>query len=532
MERYEISVKASIFEKIMSSSTTPILQVNQLSICFSTPEPWQAVQDIQFGIEAGKTLALVGASGSGKSLTALALMGLLPENSTVQGSILLAETRLDKLDKKQWQKIRGKRIGMIFQEPMCALNPVKTCGYQLQECIRTHQLIGKQAAKKQSIDWLRRVKLPDPERLFQRYPHELSGGQKQRVMIAMALCNHPQLLIADEPTTALDVTVQKEIIELIQELQQQYGIALLFITHDLALARQITQDFLVLEQGKVVATPPQSAVINSVGDLVTDEKRPLLQVSQLKVYYPHKTNLWGKPIDYFKAVDDVSFSIYPGETLGLVGESGCGKSTLSKSLLGLQAISSGKVYFDGQNISTFDHEKSRRLRRDIQIIFQDPYAALNQRMKIGDALAEPMKVHHQLSTSVAKKNVLDLLEKVQLPSEAYYKYPHEFSGGQRQRICIARALALAPKLVICDESVSALDVRIQEQILELLVQLQRDLGLSYLFITHDLQVVKRVAHRIMVMRSGKIVELGTSTQIMDAPQHPYTQQLLAAAPGV
>ncbi len=507
-----------------------MLQVKALTIRFGGESGFAALQDVHFQLYPGKTLALVGASGSGKSLTSLALMGLLPQQASLGGSIQLGDLRLDQLEGRAWQTIRGKRISMIFQEPMSALNPVKTCGYQLTESILVHQNITQAAAKKQAVAWLRRVKLAQPEVMYQRYPHQLSGGQKQRIMIAMALCNHPDLLIADEPTTALDVTVQKEIIELIQELQQEFGIALLFITHDMRLARQIADDFLVLEKGKVIQHPPEINHVPPVSEKDVDKAEPLLAVEGLKVYYPQKFNYMGKAVDYFKAVDDVSFQLYPGETLGLVGESGCGKSTLSKSLLGLEAITSGKVFFSGKDISHYSEKEFRKLRRHIQIIFQDPYAALNQRMKIGDALAEPIMVHHHLTKQAVQAKVYTLLDQVKLPADAYHKYPHEFSGGQRQRICIARALALSPKLIICDESVSALDLRIQEQILELLVELQQAHQLSYLFITHDLHVVARISHRIMVMQQGKIVESGPARQIMASPQHLYTQQLLAAIP--
>jgi peptide/nickel transport system ATP-binding protein len=380
---------------------------------------------------------------------------------------------------------------------------------------------------------MERVKLPNCPQLFNRYPHQLSGGQKQRIMIAMAICNHPKLLIADEPTTALDVTVQYEIIRLLQQLQADFGLALLFITHDLALAKMIADDFLILEAGQVVH--------NTLDFRLPEPKKSkeevqlrvphLLEVKKLDVFYPGKESFLGKQKSVFKAVNQVSFFIDKGETLGLVGESGCGKSTLSKSILGLQEISGGAVYFDGQDITHLSSEGWRKQRRDIQIIFQDPYAALNPRIKIGDAIKEPMLVHHIASGSAdLEKKMEHLLEAVQLPKNAKDKYPHEFSGGQRQRICIARALAVNPRLIICDESVSALDVKIQAQILRLLKTLQAESQLTYLFITHDLNVVRSVSDRIMVMEQGRIVESGNTERIMLHPQEDYTKRLLAAVP--
>ena len=518
---------------LMFSTPQNSVRIQQLCIHFDGNPPFEAVQDVAFEIEAGKTLALVGQSGSGKSLTSLALMGLLPPNATVTGAVTLpgSSQNLLGLDDRGWQAIRGKAVGMIFQEPMSALNPVKTCGAQLVESIQAHNRISAKEARGIALEWFKRVKLPRPEELLKRYPHQLSGGQKQRVMIAMAMCHHPALLIADEPTTALDVTVQQEIIALMQELQEEYGTAILFITHDLALARSITNDFLVLEKGKVISGSmgyphfPQAAPV-----LVQEQEQPILKVEAVKIYYPEAVNWLGKTIREFKAVDNVSFELFRGETLGLVGESGCGKSTLSKSILGLQQVTEGSIYFEGHNITTYNREQWRVLRRDIQIIFQDPYASLNPRIKAGDALAEPLKVHGLVSGKDVDKAVENLLEMVQLPAASKNKYPHEFSGGQRQRICIARALAVRPKLIICDESVSALDIKIQAQILELLTSLQKQQQLTYLFITHDLNVVKSISNRIMVMEKGKIVEEGFTDAVMKNPQEAYTQRLLAAVP--
>lgn len=518
----------------MSTANTDCITVRNLSIRFEGPQPFAAVQDISFGIAAGKTLALIGQSGSGKSVTSLALMGLLPANAVVSGDMELNGTgNLATLKKQCWPAIRGKEIGMVFQEPMSALNPVKTCGYQLTESISAHQDLSTKEAKALALQWLTKVQLPTPEKLFRRYPHQLSGGQKQRVMIAMAMCNHPALLIADEPTTALDVTVQKEIILLMKALQQEYGTAILFITHDLALARTLADDYLILEKGKVITGFPQAVKESRAAEvIIATGQLPLLQVKDVEIKYAEEINWLGKTTKSFTAVDRVSFDLYAGETLGLVGESGCGKSTLSRSILGLQQVTEGHIYFEGQDITHFGNDRWRQLRKEIQIIFQDPYASLNQRIRVGDALAEPLLVHKIKNRKNVDKAVEELLEMVQLPLSARNKYPHEFSGGQRQRICIARAFAVEPRLVICDESVSALDVKIQEQILDLLMSLQQQKQLTYLFITHDLTVVRRISNRIMVMEKGKIVEQGPTASIMNHPAKAYTQKLLAAVPGL
>lgn len=525
------SAKGFTFES-MPAENNSIISVKNLNIVFGGPQPFDAVQDVSFEIAAGETLALIGQSGSGKSLTSLALMGLLPKNASVKGSLRLNRSvELSEMPAQQWSEVRGNKIGMIFQEPMTALNPVKTCGYQLIESIRTHQKLSTKEAMEKAIGWFEKVRLPNPSQLLRRYPHQLSGGQKQRVMIAMAMCNHPSLLIADEPTTALDVTVQKEIVELMQELQAEFNTALLFITHDIALAKTITEHFLVLEKGKILLTGfPHLEEKRLNENMHVQKEHPILKVEKLEVLYPQNTNWLGKTTAYITAVNKVSFDLFKGETLGLVGESGCGKSTLSKTILGLQTPTSGSILFENQNITNFSAGQWRKLRKDIQIIFQDPYASLNQRMRIRDALAEPMLIHGLANSKNVDKHVEELLEMVQLPINAASKYPHEFSGGQRQRICIARALAVQPKLIICDESVAALDVHIQEQILELLVQLQQQKQLTYLFITHDLNVVKRVSNRIMVMEKGNIVEAGDTEHIMQHPKEAYTKRLLDAVP--
>jgi peptide/nickel transport system ATP-binding protein len=518
----------------MSVKPQNIITVQNLSVSFGGPQPFEAVKEVSFSIAAGKTLALIGQSGSGKSVTSLALMGLLPTTATVTGIMELAgKGNLTNLETRSWTEIRGKEISMVFQEPMSALNPVKTCGYQLVESIKAHQQLSTKEAKALALQWFQKVKLPTPEKLLRRYPHQLSGGQKQRVMIAMAMCNHPALLIADEPTTALDVTVQKEIINLMKELQEEYQTAILFITHDLALAKTIADDYLVMEKGKVISSgAPHVNKDHKISEINIADNQPVLKVMDVEIRYAEETNRLGKTTKYFQAVDKVSFELYPGETLGLVGESGCGKSTLSRCVLGLQPVTSGSIYFEGQDITQYSNEQWRVLRKDIQIIFQDPYSSLNQRIKVGDALAEPMLVHKLATHKNVNKYVEELLEMVQLPAASRHKYPHEFSGGQRQRICIARALAVQPKLVICDESVSALDVKIQEQILDLLAALQKQRELTYLFITHDLTVVRRISNRIMVMEKGKIVEQGPTESIMMHPKEEYTKRLLAAVPGI
>lgn len=518
----------------MSAKQQNIITVQNLNVTFRGTQPFEAVKEVSFGIAAGKTLALIGQSGSGKSVTSLALMGLLPTTASVTGVMELSgKGNITNLESQAWTEIRGKEISMVFQEPMSALNPVKTCGYQLIESIKAHQQLSTKEAKTLALQWFQKVKLPTPEKLLRRYPHQLSGGQKQRVMIAMAMCNHPALLIADEPTTALDVTVQKEIINLMKELQEEYQTAILFITHDLALAKTIADDYLVMEKGSVISSgAPHLNKERKIAEINIADSRPVLKVEDVEISYAEETNWLGKTTKYFQAVDKVSFELFPGETLGLVGESGCGKSTLSRCILGLQPVTAGSIYFEGQDITKFTTEQWRVLRKDIQIIFQDPYSSLNQRIKVGDALAEPMLVHKLANHKNVNNYVEELLEMVQLPAASRHKYPHEFSGGQRQRICIARALAVQPKLVICDESVSALDVKIQEQILDLLADLQKQRELTYLFITHDLTVVRRISNRIMVMEKGKIVEQGPTEDIMMHPQENYTKRLLAAVPGI
>lgn len=531
-------IKERTFEILALRNMQNVLHVKNLSISWvqQGEEPIVAVHGLTFSLQKAKTLALIGASGSGKSITALSLMGLLPRNAFISGKIELeqAEGYLDlvRIKEEKWGQIRGKYIGMVFQEPMSALNPIMKCGKQLAESLRAHGDISRKQARYKALEWMAKVKLPRPERMWHRYPHELSGGQKQRLMIAMAMCHGPKLLIADEATTALDVTVQKEVLGLIRDLQQETGTALLFITHDLALARTLTDDFLVLERGKVApAAAPIILEKPKIGLDIGYPQRELLKVENLSVRFPETYGFFGRPKTYFQALDGVSFQAYEGEALGIVGESGCGKTTLGRTLMGLQPRESGLIRFRDKVIQDGAKEQWKRLRSDIQIVFQDPYASLNQRVTIGDILMEPLEVHAIVPKAQRKAEVARLLDMVQLPQNAVWKYPYEFSGGQRQRICIARALSVRPRLLICDESVSALDPGTQEGILALLANVQREQSITYLFITHDLEIVRRFCQRAMVMRNGKIVEEGPTAMIMERPKDAYTRQLLEAIPG-
>ena len=538
-----------------------MLSVSGLTISFDGEQPFTAVKDLSFSIGRGKTLAIVGESGSGKSLTALALMGLLPPKAKLQTSEPLIPL------------IRGKDVAMVFQEPMSSLNPVMKVGRQVQEAILVHQKIATAAAKSLAISWFGKVLLPNPEKMYDRYPHELSGGQKQRVMIAMAMCNHPTLLIADEPTTALDATVQQEIVRLMQYLQQEHQTAMIFITHDLALAAGIADDVLVMYKGEAVEygtaeqvlkqplhtytkallackpSPEQKGyrlpvVADFTGHSVTDiyipesqksgplptDSATLLEVRNLGVWYAARSGITGKQHGHFKAVDDVSFTLRKGEVLGLAGESGCGKSTLGKATAGLAPVNTGQMFFNGADLATLSTREWRSMHRQIQMVFQDPYSSLNPRMTIGEMLSEPLMVHNIVPRSELEKEAKRLLGLVQLPADAFGKYPHQFSGGQRQRIVIARALALRPQLLICDESVSALDVSIQAQILNLLKDLQHEFGLTYLFISHDLSVVYYLSDRVMIMQAGKIIESGDAASVLKHPKEDYTKRLIAAMP--
>ena len=574
----------------------PLLQIKNLSVDFVTESgSTTALKNISFTIERGETVAVVGESGSGKTVTSLSVLQLLPSPPAqyINGEILFSEngnTSIDllKMDKNELQKIRGNKISMIFQEPMTSLNPVKTCGSQVIEAMRIHQNISPKKGQEKTIKLFEQVKLPDAASMLHRYPHQISGGQKQRVMIAMAMSCNPDLLIADEPTTALDVTVQKTILQLIKELQVKQNMSVIYITHDLGLVAEIADKVIVMYKGSVVeAGPIKNIFLNPqhpytkallscrptasskgkrlpvISDFLSEVSgngyqvsgnrnqvsgeentetgkneigksgEPLLKVENLKVYFPVKKNFLGKILREFKAVDDVSFTVNKGETLGLVGESGCGKTTLGRALIRLIAPTSGNILFNGKNIAHIADEQLRKMRKDIQIIFQDPYGSLNPRLTIGQAINEPMKIHEILPTEKQRKEkIMELLQKVDLKPDFFNRYPHEFSGGQRQRICIARALSLDPDFIICDESVSALDVSVQAQVLNLLNELKNELGFTCIFISHDLGVVHYISNRIMVMNKGKIEETGTADEIYYHPQKKYTQQLIASIPKV
>ena len=509
----------------------PILEIQDLTVSFTGDEDDMALRDISFSIEKGRSLALLGASGSGKSVTSLAVMGLLPENARSSGSIRLEGRELN--GNTDWQEVRGKEIAMIFQEPMSALNPLMTCGEQLVEGIRAHQPgISHKTAKAQAVSWMEKVLLPDPLQLFHKYPHELSGGQKQRIMIAMALSNKPKLLIADEPTTALDVLVQLEILQLLKSLQQEYELALLFITHDLSVAEWIADEVCILEKGRVAG--------NRLSDykkvFVLDEhvlpgarEDALLKVQNLDVTFGMQKNWLGTPRHIFKAVDNVSFSISKGNTLGIVGGSGSGKSTVSKCIMGIVPAAAGNIFFKGMDLTALSPKGWRSIRKEMQMIFQDPHASLSPRMNVGDMLAEVMQVHHiGKGGGQRQEYIRRLLDKVGLPVQSLKKYPHEFSGGQKQRLCIARALVVEPEFIICDESIAALDTKMQYQILNLLKAIQQEDHLTYLFITHDLKIAEIFCDEIVVMQEGRIVEAGNAAQVLQYPQHDYTRQLKKA----
>ena len=565
----------------------PLLSIKNLSVDFIAESGvTHALKTISISVNRGEIVALVGESGSGKSVTSLSILQLLPSPPAKYstGEIIFSENGIDATDllkrnRYEMQDIRGNKIAMIFQEPMTSLNPVLTCGDQVMEAIQLHKQVSKENAKSQTIAWFEKVKLPDPEAIFKRYPHQLSGGQKQRVMIAMAMSCEPSLLICDEPTTALDVTVQKTILQLIKELQQQSNIGVIFITHDLGVVAEVADRAVVMYKGEIVEqhtvkeifTNPkhpytqallacrpvnhergkrlpivsdflqpadfsaQPIVSNSKSKInfSTQESSPevLLTVENLSVWFPTKKTWLGKPVSFTKAVDNVSFDVYKGETLGLVGESGCGKTTLGRALLRLIEPTTGKIIYDDLDLTSKKRDELQTLRKDIQIIFQDPYSSLNPRLTIGSAIAEPMKVHHILTNEKQRKEkVTELLEKVNLKAEHFSRYPHEFSGGQRQRIVIARALALNPSFIICDESVSALDVSVQAQVLNLLNDLKKEFGFTVIFISHDLSVVRYISDRIMVMNKGKIEETGLTDEIYYNPQSAYTQKLIESIP--
>jgi peptide/nickel transport system ATP-binding protein len=575
-----------------------LLEVKNLVTEFKTEDGiMTAVNDVSFNLYRGETVGIVGESGSGKSVTSLSIMRLIPNppGRIASGQIIYhkkdgQQIDLVKLSEDEMRKLRGSEISMIFQEPMTSLNPVFTCGDQVVEAIILHQKVTKKQAEELTLKMFAKVKLPDPMRVLKAYPHQLSGGQKQRVMIAMAMSCNPNILIADEPTTALDVTVQATILELMNQLRHEIESSVIFITHDLGVIAEIADKVIVMYKGKIVeqgnvldifsapkhpytrsllaCRPPLdirlkklptvvdfmkeengqiielpttvSEAINAqvISQSVTDVRREnllagktLLEVNNLKTWFPSSKNFFGKVTDYVKAVDDVSFKVQEGETLGLVGESGCGKTTLGRTILRLAPAHSGEIIFEGKHILDMNNADLKEMRKHMQIIFQDPYSSLNPRMTVGNAIQEPMSVHEVYENEkVRKEKVIELLEKVNMKPEHYNRYPHEFSGGQRQRICIARALSLNPKFIICDESVSALDVSVQAQVLNLLIQLREEFKFTYIFISHDLSVVKFMSDRMVVMNKGKIEEMGASDSIYNNPQQPYTQRLISAIP--
>jgi peptide/nickel transport system ATP-binding protein len=556
----------------------PLLSIQNLEISFKKEGVYSSViKKISYDLQHNEILGIVGESGSGKSVSSLAIMGLLPAtiSKISDGTIIFDTKSIGDLSEKELLQLRGNRIAMIFQEPMSSLNPSLKCGFQVQEILLQHTDLPASETKRETLSLFEKVKLPDPEIVFDKYPHEISGGQKQRVMIAMAIACKPQLLIADEPTTALDVTVQKEIINLLKEIQQETGMSIIFISHDLSLVSAIAHRVVVMYQGEIVeqgevkqifknprhnytkaliASRPsldfrlkrlptiQDFLANTINaEVVTQEDRtrfhdkiysqkPILEVINVEKEYFSSAGFFGKKSG-FKAVNDVSFKLYEGETLGLVGESGCGKSTLGNAILQLDKATSGQIVYRGQDITKLGAKEIKKLRKDIQIIFQDPYSSLNPRIPIGKAIMEPMKVHGLHKDDKERKaKTIEILERVGLGAEYFNRYPHEFSGGQRQRIGIARTIALQPKLIVCDESVSALDISVQAQVLNLLNELKENFGFTYIFISHDLAVVKYMSDQVLVMNQGRIEEIADADALYANPQKEYTKMLIEAIP--
>ncbi|BAO55021.1 ABC transporter ATP-binding protein [Nonlabens marinus] len=561
-----------------SSASNPLVDLKGLNLSFGKSSAAnQVLFDVDLQLFENEILAVVGESGSGKSVTSKVLMGLLPQDGTLihAEKALVLDKDLQKLESGEWSRFRGSEISMIFQEPMSSLNPTSSCGNQVAEILEIHTKLTSEERKEEVLKLFEKVRLPQPEVTYHKYPHNISGGQMQRVMIAMAIACKPKILIADEPTTALDVTVQKEIILLLQSLQQEYGMSILFISHDLSLVQSIADRIAVMYQGRIVETAASQDIFSNpqndytkaliaarpetdrrlkrlptIKDFVSGElnddvethseriarqeclykKQPILKVENVVKDYPLKKKLF-RSREYYRAVDDVSFDLFSGESLGLVGESGCGKSTLGNMILGLTPVTQGKILFNGVDLSRIDAASWRQLRKRIQIIFQDPFASLNPRIKIGEAILEPMQWHGIGKNRKQRIQMVEqLLERVGLTASHYHRYPHEFSGGQRQRIGIARAVALQPDLIVCDESVSALDISVQAQVLNLLNEFKEDLGFSYLFISHDLAVVKYFCDRVIVMNKGQIEEINEADALYQHPQKAYTKQLIEAIP--
>lgn len=552
-----------------ASAVEPVLRIENLTVAFRVDDQWRdVVKNVSLTVNAGETLAIVGESGSGKSVTSMAIMRLLNmRHARVSGNVLLNGVDLLTLSESAMRDIRGNAVAMIFQEPMTSLNPSFTIGNQIAEALINHRKISKRAAREETIRLLEKVRIPNAAKRFNDYPHHFSGGMRQRVMIAMALALRPKLLIADEPTTALDVTIQGQILDLIKTLQEEEGTAVLFITHDMGVVAEVSDRTLVMYQGDVMETGSTAAIFSAPAADYTrtliatvsqpgamrgiagprkfsfnDDsaapdsprlfapRQPLLSVKNLSTRFSIHEGLFSRKTGAVHAVENISFDLMPGETLSLVGESGCGKSTTGRSLTRLVTPDAGEVAFDGYDVLNLSAHELRTLRRAMQMIFQDPFASLNPRMSILEALTEPFLQHRLGSKAEAREKAASLMERVGLSASMMQRYPHEFSGGQRQRICIARALMLDPKMIIADESVSALDVTVKAQIINLLLDLQQNLGLSYLFISHDMAVVERISHRVAVMLLGEIVEIGPRAAIFENPQHDYTRKLLSSVP--
>ncbi len=557
----------------------PLVQIKNLSISFDqNKKAVQAVKNISFNIPSGKITALIGESGSGKSVTALSFLQLLPPQATIDGNIFFSADGLTAVDllhsgTTSMQSLRGNEIAMIFQEPMTSLNPVHTCGAQVMEVLMLHKKINKKAAKLATIELFKKVELPLPEQMIHRYPHQISGGQKQRVMIAIAMSCNPAFLIADEPTTALDVRVQKNILLLLKKLQAENGMGILLITHDLSLVADVADEIAVMYKGelvekgiaKEVLTKPQhlytkallackpsaahkgkklSVVADVLNGKLINESIPInntvpssnlmvLKVENLQIDFAAVKNIFGKVTEYFNAVNDVSFTVNKNEIVGLVGESGCGKTTLGRAILGLIKPTSGNIIFNNKNIAAFNDSEMRVVRKELQIVFQDPYGSLNPRLSIGDAIVEPMRAHYSdMNKNSRKEKAIHLLEHVNMGADSFNRYPHQFSGGQRQRLCIARALALEPNFLIFDESVSALDVSVQAQVLNLINDLKSQYNFTSIFISHDLSVIHYISDRVMVMHKGKIIEQNSADEIFYNPKENYTKELLNAVSGI